>query len=128
MSGRLSTIPVWPCAMIRLPLSSTTTATMPALSATYLLTTSPTMSSDEALSGDCPYARKPKATAAPIEPIKTVRRFGIRPSWGSKVRRQYLFVDKLTWWAENLSINSAGFEFTTFSFGFLQSAEVYDEH
>src|SRR5262249_22570908 len=42
--------------------------------------------------------------------------------------RQYLFVDKLTWWAENLIINSAGFESTTSSFGFLQSAEVYDEH
>src|SRR5262249_37940571 len=44
VSGRLSGIPVWRCAMIRLPLTSRTTATTPALSATFL-TGSLTMSS-----------------------------------------------------------------------------------
>jgi len=40
----------------------------------------------------------------------------------------YLFIDKVDAVAENLIIILAGFQSTGFSCGFLQSAEVYDEH
>jgi hypothetical protein len=46
----------------------------------------------------------------------------------ARIRSLQLFVDKVDVVAENLIINPAEFESTTCSCGFLQSAEVYDEH